>query len=105
MLDNLKDEIVQKKLEKLKKFIDDDELAYVKKYEDIGLYFKEEDYIEEINEKDKSIHSNYDNIEKIKKKIDKIENEGKQYERWIEKEEEENENLIYLLNFLMSVNK
>ena len=47
MLDNLKDEIVQKKLEKLKKFIDDDELTYVKKYEDIGLYFKEEEYIEE----------------------------------------------------------
>ena len=34
-----------------------------------------------------------------------MENEERQYERWIEKEEEENENLIYLLNFLMSVNK
>ena len=55
---------------------------------------------EKINEKEKTIQSNYDNIEKIKKKIDKIENEEKQYERWIEKEEEENEHLVYLLNFL-----
>ena len=30
-----------------------------------------------------------------------MENEGRQYERWIEKEEEENEKLIYLLNFLI----
>ena len=30
-----------------------------------------------------------------------MENEGRQYERWIEKEEEENENLTYLLNFLI----
>ena len=41
----------------------------------------------------------------MKKKIENMENEERQYERWIEKEEEENENLIYLLNFLMNVNK
>ena len=34
-----------------------------------------------------------------------MDNEERQYQRWIEKEEEENENLIYLLNFLMNVNK
>ena len=37
----------------------------------------------------------------MKKKIENMENEERQYERWIEKEEEENENLIYLLNFLI----
>ncbi len=60
---------------------------------------------EKITEKEKLIKNNYDNIEKMKKKIENIDNEEKQYERWIEKEEEENENLIYLLNFLMNVNK
>ena len=58
-----------------------------------------------ISEKEKLIKNNYDSIEKMKKKIENMENEERQYERWIEKEEEENENLIYLLNFLMSVNK
>ena len=51
------------------------------------------------------IKNNYDSIEKMKKKIEIMENEERQYQRWIEKEEEENENLIYLLNFLMNVNK
>ena len=41
----------------------------------------------------------------MKKKIEIMDNEERQYQRWIEKEEEENENLIYLLNFLMNVNK
>ena len=56
---------------------------------------------EKIGEKEKQIKNNYDSIDKMKKKIEKMENEGRQYERWIEKEEEENENLIYLLNFLI----
>ena len=60
---------------------------------------------EKINEKEKLIKNNYDSIEKMKKKIEIMENEERQYQRWIEKEEEENENLIYLLNFLMNVNK
>ena len=60
---------------------------------------------EKINEKEKLIKNNYDNIDKMKKKIEIMDNEERQYQRWIEKEEEENENLIYLLNFLMNVNK
>ena len=56
---------------------------------------------EKIGEKEKQIKNNYDSIDKMRKKIEKMENEGRQYERWIEKEEEENENLIYLLNFLI----
>ena len=56
---------------------------------------------EKIEEKEKSINNNYSTIEKLKNKMEKMTEEGKQYERWIEKEEEENENLTYLLNFLI----
>lgn len=71
----------------------------------VNLRMKEIKKKEIISEKEKLIKNNYDSIEKMKKKIENMENEERQYERWIEKEEEENENLIYLLNFLMSVNK
>ena len=47
ILDNQNDEKNQKKLEKLKKLVEDDELKFVKKYEDIGKYFKEEEFIKE----------------------------------------------------------
>ena len=56
---------------------------------------------EKIADKEKTIKNNYNSIEKLKNKMEKMEEEGRQYERWIEKEEEENENLVYLLNFLI----
>ena len=56
---------------------------------------------EKIADKEKIINNNYNSIEKLKNKMEKMEEEGRQYERWIEKEEEENENLVYLLNFLI----
>ena len=37
----------------------------------------------------------------MKKKIKKIDEENKQYEGWIEKEQDENQRLTYLLNYLM----
>jgi len=56
---------------------------------------------DKITDKEKIINNNYSSIEKLKNKMEKMEEEGRQYERWIEKEEEENENLVYLLNFLI----
>ena len=56
---------------------------------------------EKINETNKLIKTNNDNINNIKKKISNIEEESKQYDRWIQKEEEENERLIHFLNFLL----
>ena len=56
---------------------------------------------DKITDKEKIINNNYNSIEKLKNKMEKMEEEGRQYERWIEKEEEENENLVYLLNFLI----
>ena len=47
MLDNIKNEKTIKKLERLKKLIGGDELKFTKKYEDMGQYFKEEEFIEE----------------------------------------------------------
>ena len=47
LLNNIKDEKVQKKLNKLKKLVEEDELKFMKKYEHIGQYFKEEEFIEE----------------------------------------------------------
>ena len=56
---------------------------------------------EKIEDKEKTIQNNYSMIERLKNKMEKMSEEGKQYERWIEKEQEENENLTYLLNFLI----
>ena len=56
---------------------------------------------EKISEKDKLIKKNNDNIIHMKKKIKIIDDESKQYERWIQKEEDENERLVCLLNYLM----
>ena len=56
---------------------------------------------EKISDKEKIIKNNYNHIERYKKEMEKMEVEGRQYERWIEKEEEENEHLLYLLNFLI----
>ena len=56
---------------------------------------------EKITQKDKIIRNKCDSINNMKNKIQKIDKEQKQYERWLEKEKEENENLIYLLNFLI----
>ena len=56
---------------------------------------------EKINNKDLLIKKNNDNIINIKKKLKNIEEESKQYERWIENEEGENKRLTYLLNYLM----
>jgi len=56
---------------------------------------------DKITDKEKIINNNYSSIEKLKNKMENMEEEGRQYERWIEKEEEENENLVYLLNFLI----
>ena len=50
-LDNLESETYKKKLEMLKKFVDEDEANYVKKYEDIGNYFQEEKFKEEKNKR------------------------------------------------------
>ena len=47
MLDKSKDEKVIKKLDKLKKLVEEDEVKFVKKYEDIGQYFKDEEFLEE----------------------------------------------------------
>ena len=56
---------------------------------------------EKINNKDLLIKKNNDNIINIKQKIKNFEEESKQYERWIEKESEDNKNLMFLLNYLM----
>ena len=47
VLDNPKEEKNKRKLEKLQKLVEDEELKFVKKYEDIGKYFNEEEFIEE----------------------------------------------------------
>ena len=56
---------------------------------------------EKISGKEALIKKNSDNIDNMKKKIKNIDDANKQYERWIEKVEEENERLSHLLNFLM----
>ena len=56
---------------------------------------------EKIADREKTINNNYNLIELYKNKIEKMEEEKRQYERWVEKEEEENENLLHLLNFLI----
>ena len=65
MLENKTDEKVEKKLEKIKKFVDEDELKFIKKYEDIGKYFKEEEYIEEKKRKKEMLLENYNQKLKI----------------------------------------
>ena len=65
MLDNKADEKVEKKLEKIKKFVDEDELKFSKKYEDIGKYFKEEEFIEEKKRKKEILLENYNQKLKI----------------------------------------
>ena len=59
---------------------------------------------EKISGKEALIKINSDNIDNMKKNIKNIDEANKQYERWIEKIEEENERLSHLLNFLMSNN-
>ena len=46
-LDNTNNEKLIKKLERLKKLVNKDEINFTKKYEDIGKYFKEEEFLEE----------------------------------------------------------
>ena len=57
-----------------------------------------------INDKDTLIKKNNDNINNIKNKIKIIEDTNKQYEKWIEKVEEENKRLCLFLNYLMTNN-
>ena len=51
ILENTNDEKNLKKLQKLRKFMDEDENKFIKKYEDIGNYFEEKEYIEEKKKK------------------------------------------------------
>jgi len=51
ILENTSDEKNLKKLQKLRKFMDEDENKFIKKYEDIGNYFEEKEYIEEKKKK------------------------------------------------------
>ena len=60
---------------------------------------------EKINDKEALIKKNNDNINNMRQKISKIEEESKQYERWIENEDEENDRLMFLLNYLMQNKK
>jgi tubulin--tyrosine ligase/tubulin polyglutamylase TTLL9 len=54
-----------KRLDKLKKFVDEDENKFVKKYEDIGNYFKEEEFIEEKKKKIQTAKENNNKKNKI----------------------------------------
>ena len=56
---------------------------------------------EKIEDKNKLINDNIKEITELKVKIKDIEEESKQYERWIENEEAEKEKLTCFLNFLM----
>ena len=55
MLNNLDSESYKKRFEALKKFVDEDEANYVKKYEEIGNYFKDEKFKEEKNKRVEAI--------------------------------------------------
>ena len=65
VLEYIKDEKIMKRLDKLKKFVDEDENKFVKKYEDIGNYFKEEEFIEEKKKKIQTAKENNNKKNKI----------------------------------------
>ena len=65
MLEDIKNEKTEKKLEKIKKFVDEDELKFIKKYEDIGKYFREEEYLEEKKRRKEIIQENFIQKNKI----------------------------------------
>ena len=65
ILENTNDEKVLKKLQKLRKFMDEDENKFIKKYEDIGNYFKEKEYIEEKKKKYEMSKENQNKKNKI----------------------------------------
>ena len=86
MLDNQKDEKIQKKFENLKKLVEEDELKFVKKYEDIGNYFKEEEFLEEKKRRTEFFKENSPKKNKIlyyvkeEEKEEKSEDENKIFE-------------------------
>jgi hypothetical protein len=59
---------------------------------------------EKIIDKDKEIQRNKYLINHLKQKTNDIEDEKKKYEKWIEEEEKENENLNQFLKYLMEYN-
>ena len=85
MLDNLKDEKIQKKMEKLKKLVEKEESKLVKKYEDIGKYFKEEEYIEEKKRRNELFKENSPKKNKILYYV----------KEEVKEEKSEDENLIF----------
>ena len=86
MLDNQKDEKIQKKLENLKKLVEEDEFKFVKKYDDIGRYFKEEEFLEEKKRRAEFFKENSPKKNKIlyyvkeEEKEEKSEDENKIFE-------------------------
>ena len=73
MLDKKKDEENEKKLEKLKKFLEGGKSKFIKKYNDIGKYFKEEEFIEEKKRKNELLEEKFDKTNIIKNKEKDVE--------------------------------
>ena len=87
ILDNTTDEKIKKKLDKIQKFVDEDELTFVKKYEDIGKYFKENEFLEEKKRR----------IELLKENLNNKKNKNKIlfYVKEVAESSDEDENLNY----------
>ena len=73
MLEKTKDEKNEKKLEKLKIFLEGDKSKFTKKYNDLGKYFKEKDFIEEIKRRKEFLEGKFNKIIKIKDKKKEVE--------------------------------
>ena len=73
MLEKTKDEKNEKKLEKLKIFLEGDKSKFTKKYNDLGKYYKEKDFIEEIKRRKKFLEGKFNKIIKIKDKKKEVE--------------------------------
>ena len=86
ILENQSNEKNKKTLEKLKKLIEEDELKFIKKYENLGKYFKEEEFIEEKKKRTEFFKENSPKKNNIlyfvkeEQKNDYIENENINFE-------------------------
>ena len=86
ILENQSNEKNKKTLEKLKKLIEEDELKCIKKYENLGKYFKEEEFIEEKKKRTEFFKENSPKKNNIlyfvkeEQKNDYIENENINFE-------------------------
>jgi len=60
------------------------------------------EFYEKLNHKEKSLKTLHDNNQKMSKYLAKLEEENKNYERRIEKEDADSEKLRHILNFLIS---